>query len=55
VRNALDRARLRQATRLFADRHREWSADDLCTLLAQDILASRVFQLPLSDTLPQGT
>ena len=53
VRNALDRARLRQATRLFADRHREWSADDLGTLLPQDILASRVFQLPVPDPLPQ--
>jgi probable Rubsico expression protein CbbX len=44
VRNALDRARLRQASRLFADRERELTADDLTTLEAQDILASRVFQ-----------
>ena len=44
VRNALDRARLRQASRLFADRERELTADDLTTLQAQDILASRVFQ-----------
>ena len=44
VRNALDRARLRQASRLFADRHRELSAQDLCTLEASDILASRLFQ-----------
>ena len=43
VRNALDRARLRQASRLFADRHRELSEDDLCTLQAPDILASRLF------------
>ncbi|MGH8858337.1 MAG: CbbX protein, partial [Polaromonas sp.] len=43
VRNALDRARLRQASRLFADRERELTADDLTTLEAQDILASRVF------------
>ncbi|MDP3522380.1 MAG: CbbX protein [Hydrogenophaga sp.] len=43
VRNALDRARLRQASRLFADSQRELSADDLCTLEASDILASRVF------------
>ena len=49
VRNALDRARLRQATRLFADRDRELTAEDLCTLLPQDILASRVFQLPVAD------
>ena len=46
VRNALDRARLRQATRLFADRDKVLSAEDLSTLLAQDILASRVFQAP---------
>lgn len=44
VRNALDRARLRQASRLFADRDRELTADDLRTLAAQDISASRVFQ-----------
>ena len=43
VRNALDRARLRQASRLFADRDRELSADDLSTIAAADILASRVF------------
>ena len=43
VRNALDRARLRQASRLFADRERELSADDLTTLLPEDIRASRVF------------
>ena len=44
VRNALDRARLRQASRLFADRERELTVDDLTTIEAQDILASRVFQ-----------
>ncbi|MBI5335420.1 MAG: CbbX protein [Burkholderiales bacterium] len=44
VRNALDRARLRQASRLFADRDRAWTADDLSTLEPADILASRVFQ-----------
>jgi len=44
VRNALDRARLRQASRLFADRKRELTAQDLTTLEAQDFLASRVFQ-----------
>jgi probable Rubsico expression protein CbbX len=43
VRNALDRARLRQASRLFADRDRALSADDLSTIEAPDILASRVF------------
>ena len=44
VRNALERARLRQASRLFANPDKELSADDLSTLNAQDILASRVFQ-----------
>jgi probable Rubsico expression protein CbbX len=45
VRNALDRARLRQASRLYADRDRVLTADDLTTLAPQDILASRVFQI----------
>jgi probable Rubsico expression protein CbbX len=44
VRNALDRARLRQASRLFADRDRVLGADDLSTITAADLLASRVFQ-----------
>ena len=44
VRNALDRARLRQASRLFADRERELTREDLVTLLPADLLASRVFQ-----------
>ncbi|WP_276967075.1 CbbX protein [Metallibacterium scheffleri] len=43
VRNALDRARLRQASRLFAERERELSQDDLTTLLPADLLGSRVF------------
>jgi len=43
VRNALDRARLRQASRLFADRERELTAEDLQTIEAPDILASRLF------------
>jgi probable Rubsico expression protein CbbX len=43
IRNALDRARLRQASRLFGDRDRELTARDLTTIEAGDILASRVF------------
>jgi probable Rubsico expression protein CbbX len=43
VRNALDRARLRQASRLFGDRDREFTAEDLTTLAESDIRASRVF------------
>lgn len=48
VRNALDRARLRQASRLFADADRELTADDLTTLAEDDIRASRVFALGLA-------
>jgi hypothetical protein len=44
VRNALDRMRLRQASRLFAERDRALTRDDLTTLTAADIRASRVFQ-----------
>ena len=43
VRNALDRMRLRQASRLFADRDRVLTRDDLTTLMPSDIRASRVF------------
>jgi len=43
VRNALDRARLRQAVRLFETRGRAISVDDLMTLEPEEILASRVF------------
>jgi probable Rubsico expression protein CbbX len=44
VRNALDRARLRQASRLFADRDRVLGEADLTTITPADLLASRVFQ-----------
>jgi probable Rubsico expression protein CbbX len=44
VRNALDRARLRQANRLFGGRGRPLTKDDLMTLEAEDVLASRVFK-----------
>ena len=43
VRNALDRARLRQASRLFERRGATISRDDLLTIEAPDITASRVF------------
>lgn len=43
VRNALERARLRQASRLFADRERVLTEADLTTLEGADIRASRVF------------
>ena len=44
VRNALERARLRAASRLFAERNRALTESDLTTILPEDILASRVFQ-----------
>ena len=43
MRNALDRARLRQASRLFAERGAALSRDELITIEAADIRASRVF------------
>jgi probable Rubsico expression protein CbbX len=43
VRNALDRMRLRQASRLFADRERALNEADLTTLTPADIRASRLF------------
>jgi probable Rubsico expression protein CbbX len=45
VRNALDRARLRQASRLFADKDREFTPEDLTTIAESDIRVSRVFQI----------
>ncbi|MDQ4149298.1 MAG: CbbX protein [Actinomycetota bacterium] len=46
VRNALDRARMRQAIRLYeaAERGRKLTKADLVTIEAEDILKSRVFQ-----------
>ncbi|HXF57194.1 MAG TPA: CbbX protein [Actinomycetota bacterium] len=46
VRNALDRARMRQAVRLYeaAKRGRKLTKRDLVTIEAEDILASRVFE-----------
>ena len=43
VRNALDRARLRQANRLFEGAKKSLAKIDLMTLEAEDILGSRVF------------
>ncbi|MGE5714205.1 MAG: CbbX protein [Betaproteobacteria bacterium] len=44
VRNALERVRLRAASRLFAERDRALTETDLTTIAPEDILASRVFQ-----------
>jgi probable Rubsico expression protein CbbX len=43
IRNALDRARLRQANRLFAQRGRRLTRDELMTIEGEDLRASRVF------------
>jgi len=43
MRNALDRARLRQANRLFARRGAPLTRDELMTIEAEDIRVSRVF------------
>jgi probable Rubsico expression protein CbbX len=43
IRNALDRARLRQANRLFAQPGRPLSREDLMTIEGEDLRASRVF------------
>ena len=53
VRNAIDRARLRQANRLFAKGGRI-SKTDLMTIEAEDILASRVFTEDLPDDEQQS-
>jgi probable Rubsico expression protein CbbX len=44
IRNALDRARLRQARRLFEQRERALSVEALATIEAEDLRASRVFR-----------
>ncbi len=43
IRNALDRARLRQANRLFAQRNKRLTREDLMTIDGDDLRASRVF------------
>ena len=43
IRNALDRARLRQANRLFAQAGRELTREELMTIEGEDLRASRVF------------
>ena len=44
IRNALDRARLRQANRLFAIVDRNLGRDELMTIEGEDLRASRVFR-----------
>ncbi len=50
VRNALDRIRLRQALRLFEERGRELTADDLQTIHEPEVRASRLFDPECDDT-----
>jgi probable Rubsico expression protein CbbX len=52
VRNALDRARLRQANRLFGQGGGKLTKDDLMTIAAADIRASRVFTEGVPDEPP---
>jgi hypothetical protein len=44
IRNAIDRARMRQANRLFNHMGRGLTKLDLITIQAEDITASRVFK-----------
>ncbi len=57
IRNALDRARLRQANRLY-NKSGTLTREELMTIEAEDVLASRVFQESklnrLPDELPNG-
>lgn len=58
IRNALDRARLRQANRIFkraTTGNAQVTADELSTLCAEDIRASRVFGGGLALTANDGT
>jgi probable Rubsico expression protein CbbX len=52
IRNALDRVRLRQATRLFESGTRTLTPDDLMTIEEGEIRASRVFEGGIDDSLP---
>jgi len=55
IRNALDRARLRQANRLFAGTGKKLTKLDLMTIEPDDILASRVFSAGELDSIGGGT
>jgi len=44
IRNAIDRARMRQANRLFNAMGKGVTKRDLITIEAEDIITSRVFQ-----------
>ncbi len=49
IRNALDRARLRQANRLFSTATGPVTAEELSTIMAEDLKVSRVFTMGIPD------
>ena len=55
IRNALDRARLRQANRLFSGSEGPVGAEDLSTIKAEDLAVSRVFTMGRSDSAKETT
>jgi probable Rubsico expression protein CbbX len=57
VRNALDRIRMRQALRLFEERGRQLTAEDLSTICEEEVRASRLFEIedPAADGATGGT
>ena len=54
VRNAIDRVRLRQALRLFEERGRDLTPDDLVTICESEIRASRLFDPDEDDDRPRS-
>jgi probable Rubsico expression protein CbbX len=54
VRNALDRLRMRQALRLFEQRGRALTADDLSTICEEEVRASRLFDADETDAQTAG-
>lgn len=54
IRNALDRARLRQANRLFSSSKGPVTADDLATIIADDLAGSRVFTMGVPDSVRES-
>ncbi len=51
IRNALDRAKLRQANRLFESQTGPVTAEEISTIRAADIAASRVFTMGVPDSM----
>ncbi len=54
IRNALDRARLRQANRLFNSRGRMLTKADLMTIEADDFMKSRIFSDGVDESVRDG-